>query len=456
MNPASSELKHYLIALISVAIALILTLIVQDLSTRSLIGLFMAAIAVTSWYGGIKSGIVAIVLSTIACNYYVFPPFDSITYKNPASFVRSIEFILVASWICYLTEQLRSTIGRLTRTNQTLEDEIQEHIKAEAALKASEAELRVLFSAIPDPLFIIDAEGRILRVTLIASEKLYQPIGEQVNKTLHEIFEPPQVDTFLGYIRQALRTQQPVTAEYSLMLGEQETRFLARISSISEDSVIWLARDITDRKRAEAASILEERNRMAREIHDALAQAFTGILVQIGAATQVLTDDLEATQAHLEMVEELARTGLAEARRSVAALRPQLLEDGSLHSALYRLVTQMRAATDTAVSYDIKGTAYPMLALVENNLLRIGQEALTNAIKYADAGEIRVELVYDNAQCILRVKDDGKGFGVGSIPSVSGFGLLGMSERAEQIGAQLTIGSQPGQGTEIVVIVNRE
>jgi signal transduction histidine kinase len=201
----------------------------------------------------------------------------------------------------------------------------------------------------------------------------------------------------------------------------------------------------------EAASILEERNRMAREIHDTLAQAFTGIVLHIGAATQVLTDDLEATQAHLEMIDELARTGLAEARRSVTALRPQLLEDGSLHSALYRLVTQMRAATDTALIYEIKGTAYPLPNEVENNLLRIGQEALTNAIKYADAGEIRVELVYDNAQCILRVKDDGRGFGVGIIPRVGGFGLLGMSERAEHIGAQLTIASQPGQGTEIVV-----
>lgn len=451
-----SQLKHYIVAVLSVAIALIVTLIINNLFARSLIGLFLAAVAITSWYGGIKPGIVAIVLSTIAGNYYVFPPSDSITSSTSTSPVRTAQFILVASLICYLTGQLRSTTQRLTCANQTLEGEIQERIKAEAALKASETELRALFCAIPDPLFVIDAEGRILKATLIASEKLYQPIDEQVNRTIHEIFERDQADTFLGYIRQALRTQQPVTVEYSLIMGEQATWFAARISPISEDSVIWLARDITDRKRAEEASILEERNRMAREIHDTLAQAFTGILIQVGAATQVLADDLEATQAHLEMVKELARTGLAEARRSVVALRPQLLENGSLHSALYRLVTQMRAATDTALIYDIKGTAYPLPAEVENNLLRIGQEALTNAIKYADAREICVELVYDNAQCILRVKDNGRGFGVGRIPSVGGFGLLGMSERAEHIGAQLTIQSQPGQGTEIVVIVNRD
>jgi signal transduction histidine kinase len=216
-----------------------------------------------------------------------------------------------------------------------------------------------------------------------------------------------------------------------------------------------LITDISDRKRAEEASILEERNRMAREIHDTLAQSFTGILVQIGAATQVLADDLEATQGHLEMIDELARIGLAEARRSVTALRPQLLEEGDLDSALHRMVTQMRAAANTDLIYEIRGTAYPLPVEVENNLLRIGQEALTNAIKYADANEIRVELVYEATQCSLHIKDDGRGFGVGSIPTIGGFGLLGMSERAERLGAQLRIHSQPGQGTEIVVIVNQ-
>ncbi|WP_347276491.1 histidine kinase [Chroococcidiopsis sp [FACHB-1243]] len=121
---------------------------------------------------------------------------------------------------------------------------------------------------------------------------------------------------------------------------------------------------------------------MAREIHDTLAQAFTGISIQVGAATQVLTDDPEATQTHLDTIEELARTGLTEARRSVTALRPQLLESGDLSTALDRLVTLMKATTDTALIYQIQGTAYRLPAEVENNLLRIGQEALTNAIRY--------------------------------------------------------------------------
>jgi PAS domain S-box-containing protein len=332
--------------------------------------------------------------------------------------------------------------------------DIDDRKQAEAALQASEAELRALFSAIPDPLFVLTAEGRVIEAVEVGTDQLYKPIEEQVGKTLHEIFSQAQADEFLDYIHQVLSTQQMLTVEYCLLMSGQKTWFSTRIAPIRTGQVIWLARDITDCKRAEEASILEERNRMAREIHDTLAQAFTGILAQVGAANQVLTDDLEATQAHLDLIKELARTGLVEARRSVVALRPQLLEEGSLQSALHHLVTQLRtAAMDTTLYDEIEGEVYALPTEVESNLLRMGQEALTNAIKHANADEIRVKLVYDRDRVCLRVQDNGQGFGVGSIPSSEGFGLLGMSERAERIGAQLTIRSQPGQGTEIVVVV---
>ncbi|MBD2100006.1 PAS domain S-box protein [Leptolyngbya sp. FACHB-261] len=333
--------------------------------------------------------------------------------------------------------------------------DISDRKQAEAALQASEAELRALFSAIPDPLCIFTAEGQL--ICAIEGNPSYGVLDEEeyIGKTLHQLYGQEQADEFLSYIQQVLRTQQVLTVEYSKWIAGREIWFSARIAPIQHEQVIWLLRDITLQKQAEAASILEERNRMAREIHDTLAQAFTGILIQVDAATQVLTDDVEATQAHLDTIEELARTGLTEARRSVTALRPQLLEDGDLSSALERLVNQMRVATNTALIYSIQGIAYSLPVEVENNLLRIGQEALTNAIKYANANEIRIELVYDDAQCRLQVKDDGQGFGVVGVPMSGGFGLLGMSERAERIGAQLTIESQPGQGTEIIVIVDR-
>ncbi len=335
--------------------------------------------------------------------------------------------------------------------------DISDRKQAEVALQASEAELRALFSAIPDPLCIFNAEGQVIGA--IKGNPSYGELHreEYIGKTLHQLYATEQADEFLSYIQQVLRTQQVLTVEYSQWIAELEIWFSARIAPIRHEQVIWIARDITLQKRAEAASILEERNRMAREIHDTLAQAFTGILAQVGAAKQVLTDDSEATEAHLDLIKELARTGLTEARRSVVALRPQLLEEGSLQSALHRLIAQIRtAAMDTTLYYEIEGAVYSLPTEVESNLLRIGQEALTNAIRHANADEIRVELIYDRDRVCLRVQDNGQGFGVGSVPSSEGFGLLGMSERAERIGAQLTIRSQPGQGTEIIVTVNRE
>ncbi|MEH1835522.1 MAG: AAA family ATPase [Nostoc sp.] len=362
-----------------------------------------------------------------------------------------------------ITERRRAQ-KLLTEYNLTLELQVAERTAAlqqsEAELRDREQELRLIADALPVLISYVDA-NRCYQFINYAyevwfnrsrNEILGNPVRQLLGEAVYQRVEP--------YINQVFEGQTvPLEAEIPFPLGKRCIS-ATLIPDFDDNAQVRgfysLIADISDRKLAEAASILEERNRMAREIHDTLAQSFTGILLQVGAATQVLADDPEATQVHLEMIEELARAGLAGARRSVSALRPRLLEEGNLESALHRIVAQMRSTTDTAVICETQGTAYSLPTEVENNLLRIGQEALTNAIKHACASEIRVELVYNQTQCILQVKDDGRGFGVGSIPLSGGFGLLGMSERAERISAQLAIQSQPGQGTEIIVTSNRE
>ncbi len=224
---------------------------------------------------------------------------------------------------------------------------------------------------------------------------------------------------------------------------------------LSNGMSIGIGQDISDRKLAEEASILEERNRMARDIHDTLAQDFAIIALHLNNASRKMTADIETAQSCIQAAREQTRSGLAEARRSVSALRSPLLSGGGLHSALNRLATQMFSQTNTHTVCEVVGEAYVLPKDVENNLFRIAQEALNNAFKYALASEIRVKLVYESGQCILCIKDNGQGFEVGSQPVGSGFGLPGMSERAEHIGAQLTVWSAPGQGTEVVVVVNQ-
>ncbi|HEY9641134.1 MAG TPA: PAS domain-containing protein, partial [Coleofasciculaceae cyanobacterium] len=221
------------------------------------------------------------------------------------------------------------------------------------------------------------------------------------------------------------------------------------ITDISEQRTATLR----ERERAEQALLLEERNRMAREIHDTLAQAFTSIMVHLDAAAQRLTLDLDAAQSHLKTARTLARSGLVDARRSVEALRPQILEEGDLHNALNRFAAQIFSHTSVQVVCKIMGEPQTLAIEVEANLLRIGQEALTNAFKYANASEVSVELRYKESQCVLQIKDNGQGFESGSLTVGQGFGLLGMTERAERIGAELSIQSHLGQGTEIIVRV---
>jgi PAS domain S-box-containing protein len=359
--------------------------------------------------------------------------------------------------------------------NRTLEQQVAARTAAlqqsEAELRHREQELRVITDALPVCITYVDANQRYRFANRTYEEWFHRSPGEILGKHICENLGEASYQVVQPYINQALAGQIiTYEAEIPCVFGKkyisnslipdfddngQVKGYYGLIADISEQRNAALR----ERRRAEEASILEERNRMAREIHDTLAQAFTGVVLHVASVTQMLVDDSGSTQIYLERLEkidELARTGLAEARRSVVALRPQLLEDSTLQIALHRLMAQMQSTTKTTLIYESKGIVYSLSTEVENHLLRIGQEALTNAIKYANASRILVELVYDNAQCLLRVKDDGQGFGLGSLSSLGGFGLLGMSERAEQIGAHLAIQSQPGQGTEIIVIVNRE
>ena len=362
----------------------------------------------------------------------------------------------------------------LSEYNQTLErqvvertlllsQEIEERQRAESALRQSEEQRRLTldfthigswnWNIVEDITEWNDNHTRLLGLVPGEVESSYQAWRDRVH--------PEDIDRVEQELTMALETRTDFEAEYRVVHPDGSINWLvgrARGIYSAEGQVVrvlGVILDISDRKLAEAASILEERNRMGREIHDTLAQSFICILLQTDAANELLAEDFEATQACLEKIDELARTGLAEAHRSVMALRPLLLEDGGLDRALYRLVTQLRAASYTNLVYEVKGAVYPLSVEVENNLLRIGQEALTNAMKYANAKEIRVELAYENAQCVLGIKDDGLGFEVGSIAPFSGFGLRGMRERARNVGARLIIQSQPGRGTEIVAIVNR-
>ncbi|MEH2421614.1 MAG: AAA family ATPase [Nostoc sp.] len=356
----------------------------------------------------------------------------------------------------------------LANYNRTLEQQVAQRTaalqKSEAALRQQEQELRLITDALPACIYYIDTDQRYRFANQTYEDWFGCSRDEILGKQVREVMSEIAYQIIEPYIDRALAGQIiTYEAEIPLPLGK---KYIA-VTSIPDFDLnaqvrgyYGLITDISDRKRAEETSILEERNRMAREIHDTLAQAFTSIIVHLDAASQRLTLDPDAAQSHLKTGRILARSGLADARRSVEALRPQILEQGDLHSALDRFITQMFSMTHVQVVCIMIGEPYALPNEVEANLLRIGQEALTNAFKYANASEIRVELRYERclrraepSQCVLQIKDNGQGFESGSLSLNRGFGLLGMTERAQRIGAELTIQSHLGQGTEIVVRV---
>jgi len=200
------------------------------------------------------------------------------------------------------------------------------------------------------------------------------------------------------------------------------------------------------------AAILKERTRMARDIHDTLAQGFTGVIIQMEAAEEALLEqDPQHGIGHVRRARELARESLGEARRSVHALRPQALEKAAFADALKAIIKNTAAGTTLRTEFRVQGKPRHLAPGVEENLLHIGQEALTNALKHARASKFRARLSFDSEAVSLELSDNGDGFTVDNMNG-GGIGLIGMKERADQIGAALTISSEPGRGTRIVAV----
>ncbi|MFC0533770.1 sensor histidine kinase [Phytohabitans kaempferiae] len=201
---------------------------------------------------------------------------------------------------------------------------------------------------------------------------------------------------------------------------------------------------------AREAGVRDERQRMAREIHDTLAQGLTGIITQLQAAEQ-RHEAPEQWRRPLESVKRLARESLSEARRSVDALRPEPLETGRLSDALAEVAGRWSRLHGPAVQVTTTGTARPMSRETEFALLRTAQEALANVAKHAHATRVGVTLSYLEHEVALDVRDDGRGFdpaGVGG-----GFGLTIMRQRVEGLSGTLQIESEPGAGTGISACV---
>ena len=199
---------------------------------------------------------------------------------------------------------------------------------------------------------------------------------------------------------------------------------------------------------------LEERNRLAREIHDTLAQGLTGITLQLESAEALLNRDGERQrlQQSIEKALNLARANLEEARRSVLNLRTSPLEGRTLTQALANLVQTIQVEHGLSIEFRRRNADQPLPARIEAGLYRIAQEAITNIVQHAHTERATLTLEILPSQVKLVIEDQGLGFDPAEIPARR-FGLIGLTERARLLGGQLHIESSPGEGTRLEVTV---
>ena len=243
----------------------------------------------------------------------------------------------------------------------------------------------------------------------------------------------------------------------ALRASRQQAAALSELSAQLEQRVAEQTAELVQQERE--AATLEERTRVAREIHDTLAQGLAGIIVQLGAAQRAAAvNSLEAPK-HFELAQRMARESLAEARRSIWNLRSPVLERGDLKDALASLAMRPLGA-DITVHFREQGTAWTLRAEVESAFLRVAQEALVNAAKHAQATQVRVVLEFETDQVQLRIGDNGIGFDEDALRSQDaetgpwgGFGLLGMHERVRALGGALTL--MNADGAQVFVSIPR-
>ncbi len=233
----------------------------------------------------------------------------------------------------------------------------------------------------------------------------------------------------------------------ALAQSRAQAAHLQQLSAQLELRVAEQTEQLLEQERA--AATLEERTRLAREIHDTLAQGLSGIAVQIGAAERALRVAPDGASQHLELAGNLTREALAEARRSVWNLRAHALTRGDLPDALQR-VAELTSWQGLPVSFSCTGAAIALEPAVESTLLRVAQEALANALKHSGATAAQLSLAFLPGAVRLTVSDNGQGFRAAELEQRfapgpwGGFGLLGMGERVAALGGLLTLENRDG------------
>jgi PAS domain S-box-containing protein len=363
-------------------------------------------------------------------------------------------------------------------------EDITETGRAEEALRESEERLRSTLTSMDDLVFVLDRDLRFDSFHQPGQAgELYVRPADFLGKTLDDVLPPPVASLGREAVEAALATGVVQQFDYPLELGDEERWYSAKASPRlgvegEPSGATVVVREITQRKRAERAlaeahatleqrveertrelaglreqaeqlAAMRERERLARDLHDAVTQTLFSVSLIADALPALWEKDPEAGRRQLAELGGMTRGALSEMRGLLLELRPTALADSSLGDLLRRLADSMagRAGLSVEVSVDGEETVSSELKIA---FYRIAQEALNNVAKHAAASRTELLLVQRPGRVEMRVRDDGRGFDRAAVPS-GRLGLSIMKERAEAAGARLSIESRPGGGTLVAV-----
>ena len=366
---------------------------------------------------------------------------------------------------CLLTATLRRDEEGADREIQGIIRDVTERKRVQEALRESNQALAALIQASPLPIMALDRDAKV-RMWNPAAERVFGWSEQEVLNRLPPLVPEDKQDEFWGYLERLLRGETLTGLEVRRQRKDESPIDVGiwpahlRNAEGAISGMMAVIADLTDRKEAEATlrdlAVLEERNRMAREIHDTMAQGFTGIVLQLEAAEQALDETPGEVPVHLGRAKDLARKCLQEARRSVWNLLPRALEERPLDAAIEDAVRQFGSDGPENATFGLSGQKRDLPPDAQTALLRICQESLTNVRRHAGATHVTVKLRFNGDDVSLEVVDNGIGFDSDAERDSSGgggFGLTGMEQRAALLGGTFNVESRLGEGTLVKVSI---
>ncbi|MDX6611235.1 MAG: hypothetical protein QOD75_421 [Blastocatellia bacterium] len=496
-TPQPSTILKWVVAVLSFSLALIITLWMRKVlgqSATPIVAMFLCAVMCSAWFGGVRPGLLAVFLSLMGIAFFFATPINSFAV-DVREVPRLLVFVFSALFVGSLsaaqrnaTESLRSardvlegTVQELKRTNDLLHARIAERKRAEALLHAKEQQFRAIVENAPDQIIRYDRDLRRVYVNPAAAEFYGLPAESLIDKPLGVGLGQAGRDVKEDEIAQVRERIAAVfytgkSCEYELTWtgSTGPTYFSVRLFpeldlAGSVVNVMGISRDITKRKLAEEelkatseqlrslsaglqSAREEEGTRIARELHDELGSALTGLRWGLDELDGILSTgapvDTKSVSGKIAAMTTLIDGTLNTVRRIASELRPSILDDLGLTAAIEWQAQQFQARTAITCHCDCSEPSVELSQEQSTAIFRILQEALTNILRHAQATRVDIRIEKQNGYFVLSVKDNGKG-----INEREKLGILGMRERAHLIGGKIDIKGVAGKGTEVIVRV---